>query len=145
MMSRRACGILAAVSAFALSAGQPADAQRDDDKKPSLSLRANPPVGFSPLRVRVTAELRGGADDAPDYYCPDIEWDWGDDLKSESSEDCDPYKPGATVRRRYTSEHTFQDPGGFTIRVRMKQGDRIVASASTNVQVRQGLRDDFER
>ena len=100
-------------------------------------------MGFSPLRVRVTAELRGGADDAVDFYCPDIEWDWGDDLKSESSEDCDPYKPGVSIRRRFTGEHTFRDPGAFTIRVRMRQGDRLVASASTNVQVRQGVRDEF--
>ena len=142
--SRSALWVAAVVCVLALSTGQTV-AQRDDDKKPSLSLRANPPVGFTPLRVRVTVDVRGGADDAADFYCPALEWDWGDDLKSESSEDCDPYKPGvSTIQRRYTSEHTYHDSGGFTIRVRLKQASRVVASASTNVQVRQGIRDDLE-
>ena len=30
------------------------------NNKPSINLRANPPVGFSPLHVVVTAELKGG-------------------------------------------------------------------------------------
>ena len=87
--SRSALWVAAVVCVLALSTGQTV-AQRDDDKKPSLSLRANPPVGFTPLRVRVTVDVRGGADDAADFYCPALEWDWGDDLMSESSEDCDP-------------------------------------------------------
>ena len=36
----------------------------DEDKKPSLSLKATPPVGFSPLRVRLVVDVRGGADDS---------------------------------------------------------------------------------
>jgi hypothetical protein len=101
-------------------------------------------VGFTPLRVRVTVELRGGADDTEEFYCPTIEWDWGDELKSESSEDCDPYKAGSsTIRRRYSTEHTYRDAGSFTLRFRMKQGNRVVGSTSTNIQVREGIRDDL--
>jgi hypothetical protein len=133
----------AAVFALTLSSGVPADAQRDGDRKPSLSLRVTPPVGFSPLRVRVAVDVRGGAEDAEEFYCPSIEWDWGDDLKSESSADCDPFEAGvSSIQRRYSAEHTFRESGSFTVRFRMKQGSRVVASASTNVQVRPGLPED---
>ena len=142
--AQRAFCLLGAVFALAVSSGRPVDAQRNDDKKPSLSLRAQPPVGFTPLRVRVTLEVRGGADDTEEFYCPSIEWDWGDELKSESSEDCEPYKAGSsTIRRRYSAEHTYRDSGSFSIRFRMKQGNRVVASTSTNIQVREGIRDDL--
>ena len=81
----------------------------DQNKKPSISLRANPPVGFSPLRVVVTAELKGGANDYEDFYCASVEWDWGDDTKSESKADCDPYEAGKSeIKRRFVQEHTFR-------------------------------------
>jgi hypothetical protein len=140
----RAYCLLGAMLALTLSAGQSATAQRNDDKKPSLSLRVTPPIGFSPLRVRVSVDVRGGADDAADFYCPTVEWDWDDDIRSQSSEDCEPYQAGrSSIQRRYSTEHTFQDPGSFTVRIRLKQGSRVVATASTNVQVRQGVRDDL--
>ena len=74
---RRALSLLA-VLVVALTTGNATNAQRGDDKKPSLSLRATPPVGFSPLRVRLVVDVKGGADDYADFYCPSIEWDWGD-------------------------------------------------------------------
>ena len=92
------------------------------DRKPSLSLKATPPVGFSPLRVRVAADVRGGADDYADFYCPTIEWDWGDGTVSENSEDCDPYEAGkSTIRRRLGVEHIYRHPGGFKVSFRLKQ------------------------
>jgi hypothetical protein len=116
------------------------------DRKPSLSLRATPPVGFSPLRVRVVVDVRGGADDYADFYCPNIEWDWGDGTVSESSEDCDPYEPGkSTIRRRFTAEHVFRQGGAYQIYFRLKQRNKVIAAASTNVQVRAGAREEFER
>ena len=87
---RRALSLLA-VLVVALATGNASSAQRSgDDKKPSLSLKATPPVGFSPLRVRLVVDVRGGADDYADFYCPAIEWDWGDGTVSGNSEDCDP-------------------------------------------------------
>ncbi len=76
----------------------------DQNKKPSISLRANPPVGFSPLRVVVTAEIKGGANDYEDFYCASVEWEWGDDTKSESKADCDPYEAGKSeIKRRFVA------------------------------------------
>ncbi len=118
----------------------------DDDKRPSLALKATPPLGFSPLRVHASVDVRGGPDDAVDFYCPAIEWDWGDGTKSENSQDCDPYEEGtSTIRRRFSADHTFQQGGAYRLTFRLKQKARVVASASTNVQVRPGVRDDFGR
>jgi hypothetical protein len=131
-------------------AGQQADqkaAQKQgDDKRPSLALKVTPPLGFSPLRVHASVDVRGGPDDAVDFYCPAIEWSWGDGTVSETSEDCDPYQEGtSTIRRRFSADHTFQQGGGYRVTFRLKQKTRVVASASTNVQVRAGVRDDFGR
>jgi hypothetical protein len=134
-----------AVLALVLSSGGVTSAQRDgEDRKPSLALKANPPVGFAPLRVRVTVDIRGGADDYEEFYCPSIEWDWGDDVKSETSEDCDPYQRGKTViQRHYSGEHVFRSAGGYRLTFRLKQRDRVISVASANIQVRAGVRDDF--
>lgn len=141
---RRALSLLA-VLLVPLAAGDTATAQRSgDDKKPSLSLRATPPVGFSPLRVRLVVEVRGGADDYEEFYCPAVEWDWGDGTVSGNSEDCDPYQPGkSTIRRRYSIEHVFRQPGTFQVFFRLKQRDRVIAASSSNIQVRPGVRDEF--
>jgi hypothetical protein len=141
---RRTFVMLAAVLSFTMLSGGATNAQRNDDKKASLSLRAQPPVGFPPLKVRVTVEIKGGPDNAADLYCPDQEWDWGDGNSTKRSSDCPVYEAGkVTIERRYTAEHTFNDWGSFAVRFRLKQGSRVVANASTTVQVRDGLRDDF--
>jgi hypothetical protein len=120
-------------------------AQKGDDKKTSLSLKASPPVGFSPLKVRLTADVKGGPDDNADFYCPSIAWEWGDDLTSESSEDCAPYQAGkSTIKRQYITEHTYRGEGTYTARLKFKQGKRVVASTTVNVQVRSGVRDDLD-
>jgi hypothetical protein len=143
----RAFCTLAAVLASALVSGSALGAQRDgEDRKPSLSLRATPPVGFSPLRVRVVVDVRGGADDYAEFYCPTIEWDWGDGTVSESSEDCDPYQAGkSTIRRRFSAEHVFRQSGTFRVFFRLKQTDKTIAASSSQIQVRAGIRDEFER
>ena len=141
----RALCTVTAVLALALSSGHVASAQRDGgDRKPSLSLKAAPPVGFSPLRVRVTVDLRGGADDYADLYCPGVQWDWGDDVMSENSEDCDPYQPGrSSIQRHYSAEHIYRQAGVYKITFRLKQKDHVIATQTGNVQVRAGLRDEF--
>ncbi len=127
------------------------------NKKPSISVRASPPVGFPPLRVVVTAEVKGGANDFQDFYCASVEWDWGDGTKSQSQIDCDPYEPGKSeIKRRYVEEHTFRgtgmtsttavDPTGnqppaqqYRVRFVLKQKDKTVGSGSTTVEVRSGM------
>ena len=114
----------------------------DKGKKPSISLRTSPQTGFSPLRVVATAELRGGDNHYEDFYCPVIEWEWGDGTRSEQRVDCDPYEAGKSeVRRRYTIERQFPTAGEYRVVFRMKQNNRIVGSAQTLLRVRPGVRD----
>src|SRR5687767_3323149 len=99
--SRRAFCTLLSVLAIALGSG-PAGAQRVENKKPSVALKVTPPIGFTPLRVRVEVDIKGGSDDYQDFYCPTIEWDWADGTKSESGTDCEPYEAGKSkIERRY--------------------------------------------
>ena len=114
----------------------------DDKTKPSLSLRASPPTGFAPTRVVLTAELKGGANDYAEFYCPSVEWVWGDDTKAESSVDCEPYEAGKSeIKRRYVFDRIFQTAGNFRVEFRLKQKNKVVGSTSTTVTIRPGIRD----
>jgi hypothetical protein len=139
------CTVIAALGIGVCSAAIGAQ-QASEPKKPSVAFRLTPPVGFSPLRVRVTVDVRGGDDDYAEFYCPEIEWDWADDTVSEMSEDCAPYVAGkSTITRRYTSEHTYRQSGSYQIYFRMKQKDKIVGAGNGTVQVRAGIREEFDR
>jgi hypothetical protein len=121
-------------------------AQQAEPKKPSLSLRATPPVGFTPLRVVTSVDVKDGSDDYADFYCAGVEWDWGDGTISESSSDCDPYEAGkSTIRRRFTADHIFRQPGQYKVVFKLKQKTKQVGAVSTNVQVRGGVGDGFGR
>src|SRR5436309_12883886 len=115
---------------------------KDQDPRPKVSLKAQPVIAMSPARVVLTAELTGGANDFEEFYCPSIEWDWGDDTRSEKSDDCAPYEAGKTeIKRRFTVEHNYGRAGNYRISFRMKRHDKVVGAATANVQIRPGLRD----
>lgn len=147
LLQRRAVCASIALVTFAWPVCDALDAQKPgEDRKPSLSLRATPPVGFSPLRVRVVVDVRGGADDYADFYCAGVQWDWGDGTVSESSEDCEPYQEGkSTIRRRFSGEHVYRQSGAFRLMFRLQQRDKVIAASSANVQIRPGVRDEFGR
>ena len=142
--SRWFCLIAVVAAATATSASAPAVPAQN--KKPSISVKANPPVGFAPLRVVVTAELKGGANDFEDFYCASVEWDWGDDTKSESKTDCEPYEAGKSeIKRRFTIDHTYNIAGEYRVEFRLKQKDKVVARGSADVKIRPGIRDGGDR
>lgn len=109
--------------------------------KPKAVLRVNPAVIFPPARIVATAELTGGANDFQDYYCPKIEWIWGDGTQSESGEDCEPYEAGKSeIRRRYSADHNYRgDPmsgaASYDVIFRMKQGSKTVLSLRQTIKV----------
>jgi hypothetical protein len=110
------------------------------NKKPSLSLKASPSVSFAPSRVVLVAEVKGGANDHEEFYCPTVEWEWGDLTTSVAEADCDPYEPAKSeIKRRYTIEHRYKNPGSFRVALRLKKGNKVVAQASAQIQVRAGL------
>ncbi|HEY8535413.1 MAG TPA: hypothetical protein VIL25_03155 [Vicinamibacterales bacterium] len=125
------------------SAGQADEKPHEKEvRKPSLHLRVTPAVVFSPARVRVDAELRGGSDDSPELYCPGVEWDWGDGTRSEARTDCEPFEPGKSeIQRRFTASHQYNMPGRYEVRLRLKRGNKVILAGQVNVQVRPGARD----
>lgn len=117
-----------------------------DTKKPTVSLRATPSQGISPLRVVLTAVVQGGPDDYQDFYCPNVEWDWDDGTKSESKSDCEPYEAGKSeIKRSYTVDHRFETPYDFKeyrVQFRLKQKNKTVGSASASIRVQPGIGRD---
>lgn len=114
----------------------------DKKAKPSVSLKVTPVIGFSPARMVVTAELKGGADDYEEFYCATVEWDWGDDTRSESKTDCEPYEAGKSeIKRHFTVDHTYNTAGEYRVQFRLKQKNKVVGFGSADVKVRPGIRD----
>jgi hypothetical protein len=119
------------------------DAKQTEARRPKISLKAQPPVGVAPFRVVFTGELQGGADDFEEYYCPTVEWEWGDLTTSESTLDCEPYEAGKTqIKRRFTIEHTYRNAGAYKVYFHLKRKDKSLASASTTIQVQPGASGD---
>ena len=139
---------IAAAAACCMLAGSGASAQQaektDDKDRPKLTIKASPKQGRSGQRVVLTAELVGGVDDYEEFYCPTIEWLWGDGTESESTLDCTPYEPGKSViKRRFTAEHVFRG-GEHQVTVRLKQRDKQVGSAVVTVQMQRSAREMLE-
>lgn len=114
--------------------------------RPRLTVRANPIHGFAPQRVVFTAELAGGANDFRDYYCASVEWVWADDTRSSNTFDCDPYEPGKSeIRRRFSQDHLYREPGTFEVTFRLLQGTKVVTNARVMIEVRGLPADDPQR
>lgn len=126
------------VSALIVAAGLAASA--GDDKRPSLGLRSTPVVAFAPAEILFVGELKGGDNDYEEFYCASVEWDWDDDTRSTTTEDCEPYQAGKSeIRRRFTMRHKFDRSGEYEIRLHLKNKDKILTTARTRVEVRGGL------
>ena len=142
-MSRAVWALVAAIVAASVVA-VPGPAGGDDKKKkgkkPELSVRATPRFSFSPATVLFTAELKGG-DDLEEYYCPEIEWEWGDGSRSVSESDCDPWEPGMEIARRFTNRHEFRYAGRYRVRVVLSRAGKDIAADRITIQVRPGLGD----
>lgn len=131
-----------AVLIVLLAAPVCAAAQTPKPKKPSIALKANPAVSFSPARIVFSVDLRGGSDDYEEFYCATVTWEWGDGTESENTMDCEPYETGVTkIQRHFTAEHKYETAGEYRAVFRLKRQDKVVGTASTVVRVRPGLRD----
>jgi hypothetical protein len=123
--------------------GKPAK-EKEPEGKPKISLKAQPVISMSPSKVTFRVELVGGANDYEEFYCPTIEWDWGDGTQSESTNDCEPYERGKSeIRRRFTVDHVFR-AGYYQVAFRLKKREKAIAMATTTVQV-QGGANEFGR
>jgi hypothetical protein len=150
-VGRFSCVLVIGATALLTSESSPASpADVEQNKKPSITVKANPPVGFSPLRVVLTAELKGGANDYEDFYCATVEWDWDDGTKSENKVDCEPYEAGKSeIKRRYVQDHTYRSmtdmsanqpaPIQYRIKFLLKQKNKVVGSGQTTIEIRSGV------
>jgi hypothetical protein len=109
-------------------------------RKPQLDLRATPKVAFSPVEILLMGQLKGGAE-LEEFYCPGLEWDWGDGTRSQHESDCAPFESGATLERFFSARHAYSSPGAYNVRLTLRRANRTVAVASVAVSVR-GLTAD---
>lgn len=115
--------------------------QKDKDK-PSISVKASPVVAFSPAHVVVTADIKGGANDYEEFYCPAVEWEWGDGTKSDVTPDCDPYEAGKSeIKRHFSASKVFQFSGDYRVQFKIKKKDKTIAVAGTDIKIRPGARE----
>jgi hypothetical protein len=141
---------LPAVGAGILAMGMTPVVSTDEvpDAKPSVSVRASPAVGFAPMRVVLTAEVKGGQNDYEEFYCATVEWDitsvngLGDGGKSEQKLECDPYEAGKSeIKRRFVREQVFKTSGEYRVKFNLKQKNKVVGGGGTTIRVREGLGD----
>jgi len=136
---------IATASVLTISARQEKQQDKDvkeDAARPKIALKATPPISMSPSRIVAKAELNGGANDYEEYYCPTVEWDWGDDTFSETTADCDPYEAGKSeIKRHFTVEHVYKRSGQYRIVFRLKRHSKLVGTAFATIQIRPGLRE----
>ena len=93
-------------------------------------------------RVVFVADLKGGSDDFEEFYCADVEWEWGDGTESENAIDCEPYESGKSkIQRHFATEHRYETAGEYRVVFRLKRQDKVVGAGTTVVRVRPGLRD----
>lgn len=136
--------VCVSLSATVVAAGQKSgkDAKDGDAKRPQMRLKAQPVISITPSRVVLTAEIVGGADDFEEYYCPSVEWDWGDGTQSGSTADCAPYEAGKSeIKRRFTAEHSYPNGGNYRIQLRLKKKNKVIVSGGTSVQIRPGMHE----
>ena len=103
-------------------------------KRPQLDLRATPRMAFSPVEVLVVGQLKGGSD-LEEFYCPGLEWDWGDGSHSSQESDCAPYESGMSLERFFSARHAYQAPGDYSVRLTLRRADRTVAVGSISLAV----------
>jgi hypothetical protein len=145
MESARSHARVAIAAAFTLSFALWVEGSAQKVEKPNLSLKANPAITFSPANVFFAAEVKGGPDDFEELYCPSVEWDWGDGTKDQSSADCEPYEPGKSqIKRRYVAQKRYQFSGDYRVSFRLRQKDRVVGTATTQLKIRPGVRDPVQ-
>ena len=130
---------LSVASLFAIGGAPLAQTEakpKTEGKRPQITLKATPASGMVPVRISGVAELKGGDDDFEDYYCPTIEWTWGDGTVSESSNDCEPYESGKSqIKRKYSVTHPYKQGGHYRITFKLKQKQKVVGGANTVVQL----------
>ena len=94
-------------------------------------------MAFPPVSVLVIAQLVGG-DEHEDFYCPDVDWEFGDGSRSAQQSDCEPFTEGMTLERHFMARHAYLRPGDYEVKVTLRRASRALAVATTRVTVHSG-------
>src|SRR3990170_72626 len=93
-------------------------------------------VCYAATVLLASVSVPAQADDYEEYYCPAVEWNWGDGTVSESAPDCEPYAPGVSqIRRRFTGSHTYKRAGAYRVLFRLKHRDKVLTSQTVTVRL----------
>jgi hypothetical protein len=103
-------------------------------RKPRVEVRTTPRMAFLASDVLVSAQLVGG-DEHEDFYCPELEWEFGDGSRSTHQADCEPFTQGMALERRFTARHAYRRPGDYEVRVTLRRANRALAVATGRVLV----------
>ena len=95
-------------------------------------------MAFGPVSILVVAQLQGG-DEHEDFYCPDVEWDFGDGSRSSHQADCEPFVEGMTLERQFLTRHAYSRPGDYDVKVTLRRASRTLAVATTRITIHAGL------
>jgi hypothetical protein len=135
VLSITACLTMAASTAALSGHDNNEDTRAEKARRPAVVLRVDQNVGMAPMRVTLTADLIGGADDYQAFYCPAIEWDWGDGTESAASFDCQPYQPHISkIVRHFSVAHVFEE-GEYHVTFRLKRNEKELASTDAKLLV----------
>ncbi len=119
---------------LALAIAVPVVAGDSKDARPRLALRAAPRIGIVPASILFTAELVGG-EAVEEFYCPGVEWNWGDGETSFHEADCPPFGPGVEFNRRFSARHFYRQSGSFEVRLTLRRSGRAVAASRASIMV----------
>lgn len=113
---------------------------RSKGKSAVLKLTASKRIADVPAKIRFLAYIKGGRDDDPSLYCPDVEWDFQHAVFRDTR-DCPEYREGTRIQRAYEVEHTFEKEGVYRVEARLIRREQVVLRGHVEVTVRKtGLR-----
>jgi hypothetical protein len=100
--------------------------------KPSLELKVWPQQGFSPLTVKLRAEIKGELTE--EWACPEVVWRVNEMLYSKELSDCDEnVEPQTVWWKEITIETTERMEVPFS--VELYHNDRLLAEKKVTVLV----------
>lgn len=104
----------------------------DNPAEATVSLTADVTEGAAPLEVNFVAQVVGGADNNPDFYCQPVTFDFGNGLSRSSTPKCAAWSSDAEIQRDYSANSVFDAPGEYRVIVKIGQAE----SAPVTVVVR---------
>ena len=111
--------------------------------KPRATLGAFPHFSFAPHEVVFTLRIEGP--EVEKFYCPQIEWFFGDGSSSSTLSDCDPWESHepSSYERIYTKHHKYWNPKEYWVVVILTSGKSMTKLVTNVVLAGDGANPTF--